>query len=135
MTRLYVLDGLDKGLSLDLVSDTIFIGRTPENHIHLKDPYVSRRHLQVLRKDMRYFIKDLDSTNGTAVDGEALSPGIEYEAQEGTTIVIGVSVICLGERCIEETKAFLNSIHFSMVSKAANDRATVTLKVDREPPQ
>jgi pSer/pThr/pTyr-binding forkhead associated (FHA) protein len=135
MTKLYVLDGPDKGLAFDLVNEITFIGRTPRNHIHLKDPYVSRRHLQVLRRGTRYFIKDLNSTNGTSVDGEALNPGVEHEVQEGTTIVIGVSVICLGERCVEEIKAFLDSIHVSTVSKAANDRETVALKVDPESPQ
>jgi pSer/pThr/pTyr-binding forkhead associated (FHA) protein len=135
MTKLYVLDGPDKGLAFDLVNETTVIGRTPKNHIHLKDPYVSRRHLQVIRRDTRYFIKDLNSTNGTSVDGEALSPGVECEVEEGTTIVIGVSVICLGESCVEEIKAFLDSIHVSTASKAANNRQTVALKVDSESPQ
>jgi pSer/pThr/pTyr-binding forkhead associated (FHA) protein len=93
MTKLYIIDGPDRGKSFDMRGESASIGRSPTNHIQLKDPYVSRRHLIVLRRGDTYFVKDLKSKNGTCVNGEPLSPRIEYEVKEGVPIVIGVSVI------------------------------------------
>lgn len=131
MTKLYVLDGPDKGFSFDLEGGTIHIGRSRDNHIQLKDTYISRRHLRLLRKGAKYFIQDLESKNETFVDGEPISPGIEFEVKEGLTIIIGVSVICLGEGCLEEVKAFLDSMGVSKVSKEASESDTIILELDQ----
>jgi len=130
MTKLYVLDGPDKGRSFDLEGGTIRIGRSRDNHIQLKDTYVSRRHLRLLRKKAKYFIQDLESKNGTFVDGEPISPGIEFEVKEGLPIIIGISVICLGEGCLEEVKAFLDSMDVSKVSKEDSESDTIILELD-----
>jgi pSer/pThr/pTyr-binding forkhead associated (FHA) protein len=94
MNRFYVLDGPEKGKTFGLESDIIYyVGRSPANHIRLSDTCVSRRHLKVIRRGERYFIEDLNSKNGTSVDGELIDPGVEIEVREGLPIVIGVSVI------------------------------------------
>ena len=125
MTKLYVLDGPDKGRSFDLEGDTIYIGRSTGNHIQLKDTYISRKHLRIFRRGEKHFVKDLESKNGTFVDGEPISPGIEFELREGVPIMIGISVICLGERCLEEVKAFLDSMD---ASKEISESDTVILE-------
>ena len=131
MTKLYVLDGPDRGKSFDLEGDTIYIGRSPRSHIQLKDPHVSRRHLRVLRKGERYFVEDLESKNGTSVAGEPLSPGVELELKERTPIVIGVTVICLGEGCLEEIASLMDLINVPRVSQKVSDSDTVILEVER----
>ena len=94
MNRLYILDGPEKGKAFELESDTIYyLGRSSRNHVQLSDTYVSRRHLKIFRRGERYFIEDLNSKNGTSVDGELIDPGLELEVREGVPIVIGVSVI------------------------------------------
>ena len=128
MTKLYVLDGPDKGQSFDLEGDPIHIGRSPDNHIQLKDTYISRRHLKILRRGEKYLIKDLESKNGTFVDGVPISPGIEFELKEGVPIMIGISVICLGEGCLEEVKAFLDSMD---VSRQISESDTAILELDQ----
>jgi len=129
MTKLYVLDGPDKGLSIDLEGDTIHVGRSPDNQIQLKDTYISRRHLAILRREDKYFIKDLESKNGTFLDGEPTSPGAESELREGVPIVIGMSVICMGKGCLEEVKAFLDSIDASKFSREPSHSDTGILEV------
>jgi len=63
---------LDSGekISHDLVDETISIGRSPENSICLEDPSVSSRHAELMMMGENCYLKDLDSTNGTLVNGE-----------------------------------------------------------------
>lgn len=49
-----------------------FIGRTPENQIRLNKPVVSRRHAQVTLSEGGYVLRDLNSENGTYVNGERI---------------------------------------------------------------
>ncbi len=48
------------------------IGRLPECDVRLDDPSVSRRHARLEPSGSRWHIEDLDSTNGTRVNGEAV---------------------------------------------------------------
>ncbi len=51
--------------------EVVRIGRSPENDIILDDePRVSARHLEIRHEDGVYRIHDLDSTNGTYLNGE-----------------------------------------------------------------
>lgn len=52
----------------ELGDETITIGRSPENLIHLDDPSVSGRHAQLQLVGEDYHLTDLDSTNGTRVN-------------------------------------------------------------------
>jgi hypothetical protein len=109
MIVLYVLNGPDRGKSYEIKKDSINVGRSPHNDIQLNDILVSRRHLRIGRKKKKYFVQDLKSTNGTFVAGEQIRSGIEFEVGEGVPIAMGISVICLGEKCSERVLAFLDS--------------------------
>jgi len=113
MSRLYILAGPDKGRSFDLEGDTVFIGRALENDIHIRDKTVSRRHVKLVRKEDRYFITDLQSVNGTFFDGNIVPPGIEVAAKEGVPIALGMSVICIGEGCMEQILPLLDTIELT----------------------
>jgi hypothetical protein len=89
------------------------VGRSTENDLILEDLTVSRRHLKILRRKGQYFIKDLDSENGTLVSGKSLEPGAEVEIKEENTIVVGMTVIGLGETCLEYILPYLNSLDSS----------------------
>ena len=117
MTEFFIMDGFSKKFFFDLEGDTIHIGRSSDNDIQIKDSSVSRRHLEIIKKENRYFIKDLRSTNGTFVNGEQISSDMEIEVEQGIPIVIGMSVICLGEGCSEEVESFLDSMDVSKVIK------------------
>ena len=110
MTRLYILVGPDKGRSFDLEGDSIYIGRSLENEICIRDKTVSRRHLKLTWKEGRYFITDLRSVNRTFHNGNYVPPGIEIEAKEGVPIAMGMSVICIGQGCIEQLMPLLDTI-------------------------
>jgi|GEM_PF-7103694 DNA-binding NtrC family response regulator len=45
----------------------ITIGRVEDNDIVISQPYISSRHASICYEDGQYVLKDLDSTNGTAI--------------------------------------------------------------------
>ena len=65
---------------------TATIGRSPSCDIVLTDPGASRRHAQIVRRDDGYVVTDLDSTNGTMVNGQ---PVAERLLVDGDRLVIG----------------------------------------------
>ncbi|MBF0491330.1 MAG: sigma 54-interacting transcriptional regulator [Deltaproteobacteria bacterium] len=75
-----VAEGPDRSKKMDLGRKPIRIGKKEDNDFILTDNTVSRHHLQIEQKSDSFLLKDLDSTNGTTINGmrvkEAyLSPG------------------------------------------------------------
>lgn len=67
----------------------IRIGRDPSNSLAISDLSLSRRHCVLSRSNDRYMIRDLDSRNGTFVNGTAVS---EAGLNHGDQISVGESV-------------------------------------------
>ena len=101
MTEIFIFDGSEKERSFDFANNDIYIGRSPDNDIQVKDITVSRKHLRITNKEGRYFVKDLGSKNGTYVDGNYIKPDLDIELKKSVPIVIGMSVICLGKECLD----------------------------------
>ena len=57
------------GTAHELVGDLITVGRGTDNTIVINDPSVSTHHAQLQRAGETYRLKDLDSTNGTRLNG------------------------------------------------------------------
>jgi pSer/pThr/pTyr-binding forkhead associated (FHA) protein len=53
--------------------DTVQLGRGPDNDVVLKRTHVSRNHAAIRWREGAFSILDLGSTNGTQVDGEAVT--------------------------------------------------------------
>ena len=122
MTDLYIINGPDgKVRTHQMNQETLFVGRSMDNDIRVPDQFVSRKHLKILKKGEKFFVKDLFSKNGTFVNGELSNPGVDYPLAEGLPIVIGMSVICLGRGCSEEILSFLESSHMSRIALAEDE--------------
>jgi len=65
---------------------TATIGRLPDNTIILDSPAVSGHHACVFNADGRYVVEDLQSTNGTFVNGVRVS---RHVLQHGDVIKVG----------------------------------------------
>ena len=50
----------------------VSIGRDSDRHINIPDESVSRLHAQIVRQQASYFLADLNSSNGTFLNGELL---------------------------------------------------------------
>jgi pSer/pThr/pTyr-binding forkhead associated (FHA) protein len=56
-----------------LKDDTISVGRMKGNTIVIEDASISLMHARITRKNGEYYLKDLNSTNGTVVNGQPIS--------------------------------------------------------------
>ncbi|MGE5628076.1 MAG: FHA domain-containing protein [Solirubrobacterales bacterium] len=92
--RSFGLEILEPGSSSNLrkggvipIKDVVTIGRKSDNVLVLNDPYASSYHAKVYLKNGECVLEDLDSTNGTMLNGERLI-GKEY-LSSGDEIKIG----------------------------------------------
>jgi predicted component of type VI protein secretion system len=76
-------------ISHELTAECVTVGRIAENAIELSDPSVSSRHAELSASDGVYRIKDLGSTNGSQLNGSALTPGESFELKPGDRIILG----------------------------------------------
>ena len=66
----------------------VVIGRSKECDIQVTDPNVSRRHAVLRQEGTTFWVVDLDSTNGTEVNGRRIK---RAKLEAGDTIVVGSS--------------------------------------------
>lgn len=66
----------------------VTIGRSNRCNISIKDNFVSKVHLQIYEDGGSYFIEDLNSANGTFLNGDRIEDIIEL--RNGDTIGVGL---------------------------------------------
>jgi hypothetical protein len=89
--RLRLIRYQDTQLLMDrpIPSGGMIIGRDPTCDIQIDDPKVTAKHFQVwMDKGLRCFIQDLDSKNGTYLNGERLPPRRKHQMQIGDRISV-----------------------------------------------
>ena len=92
---LRVLDGADRGRVFGELGAPVTIGREEGNSIQLNDERVSRFHLKIQADHEKLVLTDLESTNGTKVNGEDIQLRI---LRFGDMISVGRSVLLFGSR-------------------------------------
>ena len=71
MAYLYVIQGPDQGVRKDIKGSIFRIGRDTANDLKLRDTEVSRYHAEIRVTDLGLEVHDLQSSNGTFVNGVA----------------------------------------------------------------
>ncbi len=96
MLILTVLQGPEKGRRFELPdNEPQMIGRSSES-LPLRDQTISRRHAELTPDDGKWYIKDLDSTNGTFVNGLRVD-GRRVLLKHGDQIRTGSTLLMFGE--------------------------------------
>ena len=81
--------GLEVDERFDLIGG-LSIGRSRESDIQIEDRYASSLHARVFSREARFFVEDMNSTNGTLLNGATLNG--EAELIDGDTVQIGDTV-------------------------------------------
>jgi hypothetical protein len=77
----------------EVTSPRVVLGRSRSSDVRLADVNVSRRHAELLQEGTTYWIVDLDSMNGTAVNGKRVE---REKLRDGDTITLGSTDIVFG---------------------------------------
>lgn len=99
MIRVFIATGPERGSSFFIKGTTAQIGRGSGNEVRLNEPSVSRNHIKIYKDNGRYYIEDLQSRNGTWVNGNVIESGVKIQVQEGVPIAVGNVHLSLGKEC------------------------------------
>lgn len=88
-----VLEGVDKGRMFRDLAIPVTIGREEGNALRLNDERVSRYHAKVQAEDGDIIITDLDSTNGTRVNGATVQI---RRLRAGDQVSVGRTMLLFG---------------------------------------
>ena len=86
MPELVVLNGVAKGTIFVLGDVPAVVGRSPEAHLRVGDPWISSMHAMFERRDDGLWVVDLESRNGVFVAGERVG---EARVPDGTIVRLG----------------------------------------------
>jgi hypothetical protein len=81
---------LSDGRRIALGEEPVTLGRLPDCQVVITDPKASRRHAEVRPAGHGYVVVDLDSTNGTKLNGAEIR---EQPLHDGDQIGIGATIV------------------------------------------
>lgn len=86
MAKLVILNQGMSGRTFDLQIERTTVGRVEDNTFQIGDASVSSHHAEILLRGPEIVIRDLNSTNGTFINGEKIS---EAPLKSGQTLRFG----------------------------------------------
>ncbi len=95
LVTLRVLDGADRGRVFEDLPTPITIGREEGNTVQLNDERVSRFHVKIQQDRDKLVLTDLQSTNGTKVNGENVQLAL---LRQGDLVSVGRTLLLVGSR-------------------------------------
>lgn len=87
---LLVIQGPEQGRKYELTPEPMHLGRSGQNEIRILDTEVSRQHALISFHDGKWQIRDLKSSNGTYLNGQAVSTAT---IRSGDQIQIGRTIL------------------------------------------
>ena len=107
---------------LDLTDEPVTIGRKADNVLAIEDPAVSGHHARIVKVQAVFFLEDLKSTNGTAINGRPIT---RQQLRDADVITIGQHRLVFQEYATVNTAAAAPFVDM--------DRTTVLRGTDRTP--
>src|SRR5436189_5902766 len=109
-----VLEGIDKGRVFRELVTPVTIGREEGNVLRLNDERVSRFHAKVQFDSGEYILTDLESTNGTRINGNVVQI---RRLRPGDRVGVGRSVLLFGSE--QEIRARMETLSGTSAAAAA----------------
>ena len=131
--RLLVIAGPLKDSTIPLPDGEATLGRDPTNAVSVADASVSRKHCLLRREeDGRFHIKDLDSRNGTMVNGTAIK---SQWLRHGDEIATGDSVFLFlleeEDEAVRASRVEFEDSHPMAETKVIHPKEALYLQPDR----
>jgi len=120
----YLINDEQKFFSLK--KDEITIGKLLGNDLYLDDNSISRKHCKLVKYGNTYKIEDLNSTNGTYVNGKRIN---KKELEIGDNITVGRSILKFFE---EKTENRITDIDDQKISVMIPLSDNLKLKKDKD---
>ncbi|NEW60326.1 FHA domain-containing protein [Sulfurovum sp. bin170] len=74
----------------------VSLGRAGDNDIVIENNFISSKHVKILFANDTIYVKDMDSTNGTYIEGDKLEPYQPMELREGESLILGSEEVVYG---------------------------------------
>mmetsp|Transcript_3499 Transcript_3499/g.9348 ORF Transcript_3499/g.9348 Transcript_3499/m.9348 type:complete len:166 (-) Transcript_3499:1269-1766(-) len=134
--QLSLSTGPCKGSTLAPKGFYITVGRTKNNKMHIKDPSVSEKHAEVCWNGRSWLVRDLDSSNGTVLNGVRLRPMESRELCNGSELLFGsdsagkvqLTPVDLSSCTVEQMIHCLHEALAQSLEAQAHDEAATLLK-------
>jgi pSer/pThr/pTyr-binding forkhead associated (FHA) protein len=84
-----ITSGPKEGMEIELPTEQLTIGRSSESGLVIRDDYTSTHHARLMLWNDEWVIQDLDSTNGTFLDGSRVT--LPTPVPLGSTVTIGTT--------------------------------------------
>ena len=82
----------EKQVEIKIFEDSFIIGRfKPQVDLVLESRFVSKVHSEIIFRDENYYIKDINSQNGTFINSLRIDSNKEYKIKNGDKIVFADS--------------------------------------------
>ena len=99
-----------------VIGELCIIGRSPNAHIQLTDRAISRHHAKITRQEDGFIIEDLDSSQGTVVNGLSVTVSHLRSGDE----------VCIGANAFSFVDIPLNNVATADFSLAFDEATPVT---------
>jgi FHA domain len=135
MAKLVVLSEGFTGLTYELKVEKTTVGRVEDNAFQIPEQSVSSHHCELIQRGNDILVKDLNSTNGTFINGEqvkeaVLKPGqilrlgqVEMRLETGTGSAPatggGVSAAAAGKKQLDKTVALPQGVKVGDLDQGA----------------
>jgi pSer/pThr/pTyr-binding forkhead associated (FHA) protein len=124
MAKLVILSAGMTGRTHELVAEKTTIGRVEDNAFQVAEPSVSSHHCEVLLKGDQVVVRDLNSTNGTFINGEKVT---ESPIKPGQVLRLGQIEIRLetetpaatGKKQMDQTLAMQRGVSLNELEKGS----------------
>ena len=131
-SRLIVRRGKSPQSEYALSEQAVIMGREAINDIMLQELEISRRHASITFVDGRHIIEDLDSTNGTFVNGRRISTPITL--RDGDLIDLGDTVSLVYSSPTQPDDATLVELEGEIVGVEAVEPSSEPAQAQYQPP-
>lgn len=85
---------------IELTHETVTIGRKADNTLAIDDPAVSGHHARIVKIQAVFFLEDLQSTNGTTINGQSIT---RHQLHDADVITIGQHRLVFQEQATADT--------------------------------